>query len=73
MMTGEVRSRTPAGSVYFDTSNPNGDYADDDGQRRPPQPHTSTPPVEFDFQTETFHGNADTPDKYVALCEALGG
>jgi len=59
-------------SVYFDTLNPDGSYATtmQNTVRHSRYLHTAG---RFDFQTETFHGNADTPDKYVALCEALGG
>ena len=59
-------------SVYFDTLNPDGSYATtiQTTVRRNRYLHTAG---RFDFQTQTFHGNADTFDEYVALCDALGG
>jgi len=59
-------------SVYFDTFNPDGTYATtmQNTVRHSGCLHTAG---RFDFQTETFHGNADTFGEYVALCEALGG
>jgi hypothetical protein len=58
-------------SVYFDTLNPDGSFATtiQTTVRKDKYLHTAG---RFDFQTETFHGNADTFDEYVALCNALG-
>ena len=59
-------------SVYFDTLNPDGSFATtmQNTVRKSAYLHTAG---RFDFQTETFHGNADTYAEYVALCDALGG
>jgi len=58
-------------SIFFDTLNPDGSFATtmQNAVRHSAYIHTAG---RVDWQTGAVHGNTDTFEEYVALCDALG-